>query len=167
MLKKTILFAIVLVALNNVNADAQIANFVGAWNQKERISLSGTDYANAIPEKVQLAIDNNVLSIERVNISEDSDKPNVIKEILKINGEKNINNISSARRKETSIKANGGMNFIEYSEVVDPTNNKLLFKISESWSLSTDAKKLTIVKNFESTTDPNDKWSMKGIYEKQ
>jgi len=147
----------------------QKADFSGTWMQTERNSLSGKDYANGLPSKIKITQEQSRITIERTSLSGNTDSPATIEiEKLNIDGLPATSTTASKRIKSSMIQFTAGkMGFTETSFLNDQNDKKVLFNTSEVWSLSRDGKTLTVVRNFASASDPEDKWSMKGRYERE
>lgn len=151
-----------------IPAFSQQADLSGNWTLVQKVSLSGIDYVNSIANQVNVKQSGGSIRIERITKIPGQDDHTSI-ETLTTDGKTNVLNLDSASRKTaTLLLASDGKGFRESGIYTDPTqSDKVKYKITEAWSLSADGATLTIVKNFENPNDVNDKWSVKGEYNKQ
>lgn len=162
-MKKRILI-IVITALCFLFADAQ--DFSGTWNLKERTSLTGNDYQNGLAKQITITNKKDSISITRIVANQYGDVTQI--EMVSIDGKPNPVITPGKRKKIAVIQWTiNNKGFTESGSFSTPEDqNDISYKISETWTISDDGKRVTIVKTYESTKDATDKWSMKGEYEK-
>jgi len=151
-------------------AKGREVTFSGSWKLIQRTSLTGKDYFNGIPKSITVNETGNKLTISRAtNIATPDDVGNTASETLTHDGKPSTNQTAVKKTRISVIDPGPDkLNFTEKTTIADPAEqNKILFSISKSRTLSVDGKSLTITRSFASATDPNDKWSMKGVYQKQ
>lgn len=146
---------------------AQKPDLTGKWNLTTHVSLSGKDYIGGVPNQLTIQQSSSEISIQTVTPTAKGDATAI--ETIPLNGEVAISKTPGLRKKTSFIKwADDQKSFTKFSELSLPNDEaRLDYKTTEVYNLSADKTTLTIVKTFESATDPNDKWSQKGTYQKQ
>ena len=162
---KKYLTLILLIA--STTAFAQKTNFSGVWTLSERQSLSGMDYGNGVPSKITIQQETNNIKIETITAGQNGDV--TATETVPLNGTEATSETPSHRSRKSSLAWTSDKNeLIETSAFSTPENKDTpANKVKLTYSLSADGKTLTLIKEFVSVTDANDKWSMKGTYTKQ
>src|ERR1700761_3343084 len=101
---KIIVFIFFIGYLTCLKTYAQNLPFTGTWVQKDKVSLSGPDFANGLPKQLVLEQSTGKLAIARTSIAGDPSKPDVTyNEALDLNGQKSTYDISPTRRKESML----------------------------------------------------------------
>jgi hypothetical protein len=164
---KVILLTTTLIFIMNV-VQAQQPAFIGTFKLAEKTILAGTDYANAIPETVKFTEAPGKITVERTEVATDGNTvaPTSTEQLITEPG-KAVAGTTADNRKIKTVAVLNGTALTETKEITVPALETLAFRIREVSTLSDDGKTLTLVKTFESLSDPNDKWSVKGIYVKQ
>jgi len=156
----------ILMLLMSSKGSAQ-TTFSGKWTLKQRASLAGPDYANAAPKALTVSETKDSITIERENIDGNGQKSKTSETVSK-DGNPNIITTFSKRQKTITIAySKSEKTFKESANLSQPTDkNKADYSYSENWSVSDDGKQLIVIKNFESSKNTFDKWSIKAEYEK-
>lgn len=108
--------------------------------------------------------------MERTSLTGKTDKPeSVLSETLKTTDKVQLSKTPRGRDKHTTVKFDqSGRQFTISSELNEPEKpDQIIIKLKEEWSLSADGQTLTFMNYYESTTGQAEKWSMKGVYQKQ
>jgi len=147
---------------------AQQPGFSGTWKLTEKTNLSGADYSNAVPAQIKLEQSITELTEGRTEVSPDENTPGTTStEKLPLEtGKGTIGTTADKRKIKTTVQINGKV-LTETNVITLPNSTDTAIKIKEVSTVSDDGKTLTLVKEFENLKDPNDKWSAKGIYERQ
>lgn len=148
-------------------AQAQIPALTGIWNQTEKTQLSGTEYANAIPVKLQYTIADKELSLTRTEVSPDEHTLGTVStEKLLLEKGKAVTGQTTDRRTLITATDWNGQILTETKTISQSGKTDVQYRIKEVSTISQDGKTLTLVKEFENLGDTTDKWQVKGIYEK-
>jgi len=162
------LFVLVFLTLSTLTTFAQSPDYNGNWKLSKKQPLSGIDYANSIPNQVNVQQTGNSISIKRTTeVPGRADQ--VASQTLTLDGKPNVVNAAADTKRTATIQwSNDQKSFTEHSICTDPSkNDQLKYQITETWSLSADGHTLTILKSFENPNNAEDKWSVKGEYTKE
>lgn len=150
------------------------ADFSGNWVLKDRTSVTGTDFANGIPDEIKLIQMKDAITLERLTLEQNGAQVTV-SETLSFDGVP-LETVTEKphRHKSTALKwATDKKSFTEFvsypSEYDGQTPEET---ITEVWALSNTGKTLTLFNTHQSAQpNPlfpgNDNWSMRGVYEKE
>lgn len=141
------------------------AAFAGRLQLKQKITLSGKEYSNSICNAINFTQTDGKVNIERTTVTP-GNTDTTTKEELPITG-KTSYKTGDNRTKTAELKPGDANSFTEsgsYSVPGDET--KEFARTTEVWTLSDAGKTLTVVRTFQNLNDDNDKWSVKGIFEK-
>jgi nitrate reductase alpha subunit len=163
---KILTAALLLLSMNCLGQGG--TKFTGTWVLQEKTSLSGIDYANGVPSKIIISQAGDQLIIYRTSIIGAEGQDTTETQTLNLDGNAQITN--DPHRKisvltQYSQDHHGFSQATEVSAAGKPDLKNLTIK--EDWAFSVDGKNLTIAKTFTNLLDPDDKWSMKGTYQKQ
>jgi thiol-disulfide isomerase/thioredoxin len=149
------------------STSAQQNTFSGVWLLKEHVSLSGTDYSNALSQRLGVEQVQSGAVIERVSADENNKEFSTF-DTITFNGNQ-AESLTKRKRKRVAVadltgNQGGFREIIKFYKAEDDA--QIDFTITENWRLSDSGKMLNIVKVFESATNPDDKWSVSGIYKR-
>jgi len=163
--KISISLSIILLTLLVSRVNAQQA-FNGIWTLKERTMIAGPDYANAIPKLINVSCTADSISFSRTSIGQGTDV--TTSQTVSINSKPTMFHTAGNRKANTVIVLTADKNGFTETTVYSKENsdNEPEFQTTEIWLLSADSK-LTIDRKFQSLVNPEDKWEVKGVFEKQ
>lgn len=160
----TFKFAVLLMLLGvcyHHDANGQTADFSNNWTLQQKTTISGPSYDNGVPKAINITKSEKGLTIERISITGVKSS-----ELLDFSG--NIVNSATAANNKKATKVSSGTdnNTFKETSIFSDQQDKVLSTTIEIWNISPNQKTLTLVKTFQSATNPDDKWSMKGLYTK-
>lgn len=128
--------------------------------------LSGANYANAIANTYKVTITADSINIVRSSVGQGHDGST--SQTVSTDGKPTVYRTKTNRKATAVIMMTADKNgFTETSVYSKADNdNEPDYQSSETFSLSPDGK-LTIIRSFQSLDNPDDKWSVKGVFEKQ
>lgn len=141
---------------------AQKIDFSGVWLIKEKSNISGIDYVNGLPKKINVTQYADSIKIERIINAEDN-RDFTYSETVNFNGDSSAMITRAERRAFSTIKWPIDSNtFTETTNYYSLNGNSFNFAKTETWKIIDNA--LVIIK---SNTYPQqiDNWSVKGVYE--
>jgi len=142
-------------------------SFSGTWAIKQKTVISGQDYANSIAKEITVSQTADSITISRTSMGQNGDVTS--REAVAVSGKLNVIQTTANRKETVSLSMDTNSQgftetatFSKESSAGEPEYQRI-----EVWSLSADGHALTIVKSFQSLVEADDKWSVKGVYEKQ
>jgi hypothetical protein len=141
---------------------SQQPNFSGNWTLQQRISISGNDYANGIPNEIDFSKNGEFVRISFINDGYDTIVLN-----LNINGQPTKTTSLAKKDRISTIKWLGdNKNFAQVNDYISPGKNESDQKNTTTWTLTDEGAILTIIKVSENYIN-GETWSMKGIYKRK
>jgi hypothetical protein len=160
-IQKIILAALLISAAGTLKAQT---NFSGTWVIKEKTPLTGQDYANTIAKAITVTQTADSITFSRTSIGQTADV--TFAETIGLNSKLTLRH--TLNRKETVTLTKTADGFTETATFSkEGSENEPDYQRTEVWTLAADGHTLTIIKNFQSLVNPDDKWSVKGTFVKQ
>jgi len=145
---------------------SQQSGFTGSWTLQQRISLSGNDYANGVPNEINFSKNGEFVTISLLNMNQSRGFDTIV---LKLNnsGQPTKSITPSKREKLSTIKwLESDKSFVQANEYTTPGRKESDQKNILTWTLASQGDTLTIVKVDENYIN-GETWSMKGIYKRK
>src|SRR5450755_1643568 len=148
----------------------QGVDFSGTWLLTKSMSISGTDFANVVPDEIHVTQEARLITIARVIPGKNGEEVKT-RETIGFKGKQIETAVDKGGRRLAAITWSTDMrSFTErVSNIVAGDNAQVESTVVESWRLADSGKTLIVLKTRESTNamagDGNDNWSMKGFYE--
>lgn len=157
------LFAVIAFGIMSCTVAAQ-TNYSGTWNFKEKQSVSGPDYSNALPKQLIVAQNKDSLIVTTVSMGAGGEDMSH-RQALPMNG-KTIS-VKAGRKFDTHLSWSADKKTLTITTAISKADNADEVELTrvDAWTVSADGKELTFDRKSIETVSEN--WESKGIYSKQ